>query len=110
MTDVSTEAREVMGRLVKEELRQRDICTVAEDASELAAAASAEIARLLSDLSAATKRAEAAEAVAARYSELIYRVGSKYPGETRHETALRYITQAEAITEDAARAAQEQQK
>lgn len=31
----------------------------------------------------------------AKYAELIYAVGNKYPGETRHETALRYIRQAE---------------
>lgn len=30
------------------------------------------------------------------YDELLYAVGNKYPGETRHQTALRYIQQAEA--------------
>jgi len=30
------------------------------------------------------------------YHELLLAVGEKYPGETRHETALRYIRQAEA--------------
>lgn len=29
------------------------------------------------------------------YNELIYAVGKKYPGETRHQTALRYIREAE---------------
>ena len=29
------------------------------------------------------------------YFELLYSVASKYPGETRHETALRYIKEAE---------------
>lgn len=29
------------------------------------------------------------------YNELILAVGNKYPGETRHQTALRYITNAE---------------
>ena len=29
------------------------------------------------------------------YKELIYAVGMKHPNETRHETALRYIKQAE---------------
>jgi hypothetical protein len=29
------------------------------------------------------------------YSELIMAVGRKYPGETRHQTALRYIRMAE---------------
>lgn len=31
------------------------------------------------------------------YYELIYAVGNKYPNETRHETALRYIRSAEAV-------------
>ena len=31
----------------------------------------------------------------ANYDELIYAVGEKWPGESRHETALRYIRQAE---------------
>jgi len=35
-------------------------------------------------------------AVDEKYSELIYAVSSKYPGESRHETALRYIRQAES--------------
>jgi hypothetical protein len=30
-----------------------------------------------------------------KYNELLFAVGNKYPGETRHETALRYIRQAE---------------
>ena len=30
------------------------------------------------------------------YEELLYAVGNKHPGETRHKTALRYIQQAEA--------------
>ena len=32
------------------------------------------------------------------YCELLYAVGNKYPGETRHQTALRYIQQAETTT------------
>jgi len=36
------------------------------------------------------------------YNELIMAVGNKYAGETRHETALRYIRQAEAPTENTA--------
>lgn len=31
-----------------------------------------------------------------KYNELIHAVGNKYPGEERHETALRYIREAEA--------------
>jgi hypothetical protein len=30
-----------------------------------------------------------------KYNELLYAVGNKYPNETRHETALRYIRKAE---------------
>jgi hypothetical protein len=33
--------------------------------------------------------------VLAKYNELLYAVGNKYPNETRHETALRYIRKAE---------------
>ena len=33
--------------------------------------------------------------VEAQYGELIYAVSTKYPDETRHHTALRYIQQAE---------------
>lgn len=36
------------------------------------------------------------ERVCSLYEELLYAVGSKHPGETRHQTALRYIQQAEA--------------
>lgn len=39
---------------------------------------------------------EAAEKEAVKYQELIYTIGRKFPNETRHETALRYIRQAEA--------------
>jgi hypothetical protein len=37
------------------------------------------------------------------YNELLFSVGNKYPNETRHQTALRYITQAETTAYDAAR-------
>lgn len=33
-----------------------------------------------------------------QYQELLYAVGSKYPDETRHETALRYIRESERRT------------
>ena len=39
-------------------------------------------------------RAEVAR-LTATYNELLYAVGSKYPDETRHQTALRYIQQQE---------------
>jgi len=35
------------------------------------------------------------EDISKKYYELIMAVGNKYPGETRHQTALRYIRQAE---------------
>lgn len=37
----------------------------------------------------------------AKYHELLFAVGKKYPNETRHETALRYIQQAEAESSNA---------
>jgi len=39
------------------------------------------------------------------YAELIYAVASKFPGETRHETALRYIRNAERGSDQCAKAA-----
>lgn len=35
------------------------------------------------------------EALAAKYHELLYAVETKWPNETRHQTALRYIRRAE---------------
>jgi len=35
----------------------------------------------------------------AKYNELLLAVGQKYPNESRHETALRYIRQAEMLSE-----------
>jgi len=76
----------------------------------------AEVYRLQNALAAATTAREAAERerdharqsaagreriweeradVAAKYQELLTAVGNKYQGESRHETALRYIQQAE---------------
>jgi len=43
----------------------------------------------------AAARIEALIDIKKRYLELIYAVANKYPGETRYETALRYIRQAE---------------
>ena len=36
------------------------------------------------------------ERIEAKYHELLYAVERKFPGETRHQTALRYIKEAEA--------------
>ena len=53
----------------------------------------------LADVYAAVDREitgrERAEQAERSYCELLYAVGNKYPGETRHETALRYIRNAE---------------
>jgi len=38
---------------------------------------------------------EVAQAERVKYDELIMAVGNKWPGESRHETALRYIREAE---------------
>jgi hypothetical protein len=35
------------------------------------------------------------EELEAKYNELLFAVAHKHPGESRHETALRYIRQAE---------------
>lgn len=45
------------------------------------------------------------EKLRANYNELLYSVHRKTPGETRHETALRYIKQMEAPSECAVDAA-----
>lgn len=42
------------------------------------------------------REAQPSEGVRTKYNELIFAVGRKYGGETRHQTALRYIRQAEA--------------
>jgi hypothetical protein len=54
------------------------------------------------DVATLRARVEELEKDKARYLELIYAVGNKYEGETRHETALRYIRQTEATSDDAA--------
>ncbi len=46
-------------------------------------------------MSRLTDAIEDLEDRADKYYELLYAVQNKFPGETRHETALRYIQQAE---------------
>lgn len=46
-------------------------------------------------VAAATKAAETLAELNERYGQLIYSVSMKHPNESRHETALRYIRQAE---------------
>jgi uncharacterized protein Yka (UPF0111/DUF47 family) len=41
-------------------------------------------------------------ALVEKYNELLYSVGNKYPDESRHETALRYIRNAEKPTDNVA--------
>ena len=41
------------------------------------------------------KRLKRSKEIFQLYSELIYAVERKFPNETRHETALRYIREAE---------------
>lgn len=48
---------------------------------------------------------DAMQELADKYHELLWAVARKFPGETRHETALRYIREAEC--QEAALAAQE---
>jgi seryl-tRNA synthetase len=45
------------------------------------------------------------EEVREKYNELIYQVGNKFPEETRHETALRYLRNAERMQGDLAQTA-----
>lgn len=52
---------------------------------------------LLDEVSAQIKELQA------RYYELLYGVASKFPNETRHETALRYIRNAEIHDNDPAK-------
>ena len=64
-----------------------------------------ELAQLRAELEQAESRLREAQA---QYDELIYAVAQKWPGETRHQTALRYIQNAERG--DAARAAEGEEK
>lgn len=54
--------------------------------------------RILSLESRLKEAEERAKANQEKYHELLYAVGNKWPGESRHETALRYIRNAEQPT------------
>jgi hypothetical protein len=56
------------------------------------------------NLKAADLEFDRSSGVQEKYDELIFAVGKKYPSETRHETALRYIQQAERGSDEQARA------
>jgi hypothetical protein len=55
------------------------------------------------DIATLGRRINALEGVNQRYNELIMAVESKEPNETRHETALRYITERETPSENCAK-------
>lgn len=48
--------------------------------------------------------AVAGDELAERYNELLYAVAKKFPGEDRHQTALRYIRERESVSDDQAAA------
>lgn len=66
-------------------------------AAELVASFTVDVVRAIADQSAseALLAAKDSDNVRALYNELLMSVERCYPGETRHETALRYIQQAE---------------
>jgi hypothetical protein len=53
---------------------------------------------------AVVARLRAADKTEKLYHELLYEVARKFPNETRHETARRYIRKAEIITHEQANA------
>ncbi len=55
-----------------------------------------EIELLRQQLAACERQRDELKADAERYQELLYAVQRKFPNESRHETALRYIKHAEA--------------
>ena len=73
-------------------LRERGITATAELAAK--------------DAELTTLRAQVA-GLEERYNELLFAVGNKYKGETRHQTALRYIRERESASSDAASAVKE---
>ena len=54
-----------------------------------------ELEAILLSAGGSAPRVESRTDVSVKYQELLYAVETKHPGETRHETALRYIRQAE---------------
>lgn len=60
---------------------------------------------LATELRAAIAEVERLQAIERKYYELLYAVANITRGESRHETALRYITHAETPRPDAAAAA-----
>src|SRR5690349_13637758 len=58
----------------------------------------ARVARLAASLGTTSSETASTEDYKALYMELLYAVARKWPGETRHQTALRYIQRAESQT------------
>lgn len=75
-----------------------------QQAVEVLAALAGTALRAEADIRVAEANTDAAELDRLRtaYNELIHAVERKFPGETRHETALRYIRRMEAPSECAA--------
>ena len=69
-----------------------------QQAGEALAALAAVAIKARADVAVAEAQTDACELARLRglYEELLYAVGNKHPRETRHQTALRYIHQAEA--------------
>ena len=56
----------------------------------------------LNDLRTELSEAKAEiERLKGQYNDLLYQVSIKYPGESRHDTAKRYIQHAERVSDDA---------
>jgi hypothetical protein len=87
-----------------EEWRQAGLCVI-----PLYEAPPDAIPREIHDRMIGEARAQA-DPFADKYHELIMEVASKYPGESRHETALRYIRQAEQRETGSTRLADEENK
>ena len=68
-----------------------------QQAAEVLAGLAAVAIRGITDARVAEANADADKLAELRekYNELLYAVGNKHPDETRHQTALRYIQQAE---------------
>ena len=68
-----------------------------QQAAEALAARAGTALRAAAEIRVAEAKTDAEELSRLRmlYDELLMAVGNKYPGETRHETALRYIRTAE---------------
>jgi hypothetical protein len=78
--------------------RREQRCKAEQQAAEVLAGLAAVAIRGVTDARIAEAQVDTDELTRLRglYEELLFAVGNKHPGETRHQTALRYIQQAEA--------------